>query len=119
MTDASDLRQQPLSRPPNPSYLKYSTVIGLFQQDDPETDPANFDYSKTNLGLINRSYPTDAEFDPDKRKTQWQRFEYYVRHLQRTGEGNITYKLLYMGRHGEGYHNVAEAFYGTEAWDVG
>lgn len=23
-----------------------------------------------------------------------------------------------MGRHGEGYHNVAEAFYGTPAWDV-
>lgn len=23
-----------------------------------------------------------------------------------------------MGRHGEGYHNVAEAFYGTEAWDA-
>lgn len=22
-----------------------------------------------------------------------------------------------MGRHGEGYHNVAEAFYGTAAWD--
>jgi broad specificity phosphatase PhoE len=22
-----------------------------------------------------------------------------------------------MGRHGEGYHNVAEAFYGTTAWD--
>jgi broad specificity phosphatase PhoE len=22
-----------------------------------------------------------------------------------------------MGRHGEGFHNVAEAFYGTEAWD--
>lgn len=22
-----------------------------------------------------------------------------------------------MGRHGEGYHNVAESFYGTPAWD--
>jgi broad specificity phosphatase PhoE len=22
-----------------------------------------------------------------------------------------------LGRHGEGYHNVAEAFYGTSAWD--
>ena len=30
----------------------------------------------------------------------------------------MQYKLLYMGRHGEGYHNVAEAFYGTPAWDV-
>lgn len=23
-----------------------------------------------------------------------------------------------MGRHGEGHHNVAEGFYGTDAWDV-
>jgi hypothetical protein len=30
----------------------------------------------------------------------------------------VQYKVLYMGRHGEGYHNVAEAFYGTPAWDV-
>jgi len=28
------------------------------------------------------------------------------------------YKVLYFGRHGEGYHNVAEAQYGREAWDV-
>ncbi len=29
------------------------------------------------------------------------------------------YTLTFLvGRHGEGYHNLAEAFYGTEAWDV-
>ena len=27
------------------------------------------------------------------------------------------YKLLFLGRHGEGYHNVAEKFYGRTAWD--
>jgi hypothetical protein len=26
--------------------------------------------------------------------------------------------VLFLGRHGEGYHNVAEAKYGTAAWDV-
>lgn len=30
----------------------------------------------------------------------------------------MQYKLLYLGRHGEGYHNVAEARYGTLAWDA-
>jgi broad specificity phosphatase PhoE len=30
---------------------------------------------------------------------------------------DVTYKLLYLGRHGEGEHNVAEAKYGTEKWD--
>lgn len=27
-------------------------------------------------------------------------------------------ELLYLGRHGEGYHNVAEAQYGTAEWDA-
>ncbi|KAL8955530.1 MAG: hypothetical protein Q9183_006608, partial [Haloplaca sp. 2 TL-2023] len=27
------------------------------------------------------------------------------------------YKLLYLGRHGEGYHNAAEKYYGTPAWN--
>lgn len=29
----------------------------------------------------------------------------------------MKYKLLFLGRHGQGWHNVAEAFYGTPAWD--
>jgi hypothetical protein len=51
-------------------------------------------------------------------KTQWQRFEHYVDHLTKTCGKTEQYKVIYMGRHGEGYHNVAEAFYGTQAWDV-
>lgn len=27
-------------------------------------------------------------------------------------------KVLFLGRHGQGWHNVAEAKYGTHAWDV-
>jgi hypothetical protein len=29
-----------------------------------------------------------------------------------------SYKVLFLGRHGQGWHNVAEAKYGTKAWDV-
>lgn len=29
----------------------------------------------------------------------------------------ISYKILYLGRHGQGYHNVAESRYGTQLWD--
>lgn len=29
---------------PSASYLKYSTVIGYFLQDNPATDPSTFDY---------------------------------------------------------------------------
>lgn len=71
-----------------------------------------------NFGLINRPYDTDKEFDPTSQKTQWQRFEHQVFRLNRQSGSHVQYKVLYMGRHGEGYHNVAEAFYGTPAWDV-
>jgi len=29
----------------------------------------------------------------------------------------VVYKVLYMARHGEGFHNVAESFYGTPLWN--
>lgn len=49
--------------------------------------------------------------------TQWQRFEAEVFRLNSLDKPKTQYKVLYMGRHGEGYHNVAESFYGTKAWD--
>jgi broad specificity phosphatase PhoE len=70
-----------------------------------------------NLGLINRGYPTDTFFDPDGTKTQWQRFEHYVRWLNSNSQDGETYKVLYLARHGEGWHNIQEAKVGTRLWD--
>jgi len=97
--------------------IKYSTVTGYFLQDEPSTDPNGFDYSTTSLGLIDRSYDTDTEFDPDHKKTQWDRFNYKLSQLNSKSDSNVQYKLFYMGRHGEGYHNQAETYYGTAGWD--
>jgi hypothetical protein len=30
----------------------------------------------------------------------------------------LTVLIRWTGRHGEGYHNVAESYYGTPAWNV-
>ncbi|MCJ1470962.1 hypothetical protein MMC07_009610 [Pseudocyphellaria aurata] len=98
-------------------YIKYTTVTGYFLQDDPATNGSDFDYTAENFGLISRAYETDPEFDPEREKTQWQRFEYQVYRLNRQSDSHVQYKVLYMGRHGEGHHNVAEALYGTPAWD--
>ncbi|KAJ9355533.1 hypothetical protein DTO027B9_3988 [Paecilomyces variotii] len=100
------------------SYLTYSTVPGFFLQDEPDTDPNAFDYVASNFGLINRTYDTDEEFDPHGDKPQWERFENKIRSLARDSGKGVHYKVLFLGRHGEGYHNVAESFYGTEAWDL-
>ncbi|KAI0009198.1 phosphoglycerate mutase-like protein [Xylariaceae sp. FL0662B] len=99
------------------STISYTTITGFFQQDDPATDPKSFDYTKSNFGLIERSYPTDGEFDPKGEKTQWQRFEHYVNALNHNATKDTQYKVLFMGRHGEGYHNAAESYYGTPAWN--
>ncbi|RHZ53665.1 phosphoglycerate mutase family protein [Aspergillus thermomutatus] len=99
------------------SHLRLSTVTGYFLQDEPTTDPDTFDYVASNFGLISRSYDSDAEFDPDGRRTQWERFEYLINKLNAESGPKTSYRLLYLGRHGEGYHNVAERHYGTEAWD--
>lgn len=37
--------------------------------------------------------------------------------MNSTCSESISYKVLYLGRHGEGSHNVAELKYGTKAWD--
>lgn len=41
---------------PTPKYLKYTTVTGYFQQDDPATDDRNFDY----VGNLNLAGSTIA-----------------------------------------------------------
>ncbi|RYP50002.1 hypothetical protein DL769_011014 [Monosporascus sp. CRB-8-3] len=99
------------------SLINYTSVAGFFQQDDPSTDASTFDYTESNYGLIDRSYPTDGEFDPNGEKTLWQRFEYYVNWLNQGADKNTQYKVLLMARHGEGYHNAAESYFGTPAWN--
>lgn len=73
----------------------------------------------TNLGLIPQAYDTDTtlENDTDNPPTQWQRLAHKLTTLNTTAPANTTYKLLYLGRHGQGDHNVAESTYGTAAWD--
>lgn len=70
---------------------------------------------KNNFGLIDRQYDTDSPAEVGL--SQWERFDRHVRHLIETAPDGVTYKVIYMGRHGEGVHNVAEAYYGTKAWD--
>ncbi|KAB8233055.1 histidine phosphatase superfamily [Aspergillus alliaceus] len=100
---------------PSDFHFKFSTVTGYFLQDEPDTDPENFDYVTSNFGLIPRNY--DTELDPEGHKTQWERFEHHLNRLNRDSSPDTQFKLLFLGRHGEGVHNVAERKYGTELWD--
>ncbi|KKY18944.1 putative gpi anchored [Phaeomoniella chlamydospora] len=100
-----------------PVHTNYTTVTGYFAQDDASTNASTFNYTTTNFGLLNRTYLGDKAFDPHNKKTQWQRFANEVTRLNRQSPANVQYKVLFMGRHGEGYHNVAQTYYGTPAWN--
>ncbi|KAA8571632.1 hypothetical protein EYC84_001626 [Monilinia fructicola] len=102
---------------PKVRHMEFRNVVGYFLQDDQNTDSETFNYTTTNFGLKNRTYDTDPEFDPERRKTQWERFENHVVKLNSQTPDNVRYKVLYLGRHGEGYHNIKETEVGKEAWD--
>jgi len=74
---------------------------------------------QTNFGLIEREYDTDVKL-PDRGRglTSWQRFEHKLAVMNAGAGPDVSYRLLFLGRHGNGYHNVAEQYYGVEAWDV-
>ncbi len=99
------------------SHLDYSTVSGLFLQDEPGTDPSSFDFKKHAFGIKPRSYPQDASSRNASELSQWQRFEQHLDFLKSNAPTGTTYRLLFLGRHGQGYHNVGEAYYGSEMWD--
>ncbi|KAL6705087.1 putative phosphoglycerate mutase pmu1 [Coniothyrium glycines] len=99
--------------PPRDFHFTYSVQKGYFMQSEQETDDKSFDFRKHNFGLINRSYPSDT----DTGSTLWSRFEAHVRNLQSQAAPHESYKVLFLGRHGQGWHNVAESKYGTKAWD--
>lgn len=107
--------------------FRYTTLEGYFLQDDPRTKAAEFDFMKTNFGLVQRPYDSDEDL-PDRGEgmTPWQRFQHHLTSLNNAarrkrheadGDSTTQYRLLFLGRHGNGYHNIAERYYGSEAWD--
>jgi broad specificity phosphatase PhoE len=98
-------------------HTTYSVVPDIFQQDSNTTNPSSFDFIASNFGLVNRTYPSDPSCPSDKKSTQWQRLAHYISTLNKKSPHNERYTLFYMGRHGEGFHNAAETYFGTPAWN--
>ncbi|KAK3174602.1 hypothetical protein OEA41_001848 [Lepraria neglecta] len=42
------------------------------------------------------TYDTDAPYDPERKKTQWQRFDHQVSQLNIQSADNVQYKILYI-----------------------
>ncbi|KIM58751.1 hypothetical protein SCLCIDRAFT_1054477 [Scleroderma citrinum Foug A] len=68
----------------------YETIVGYFIQDNPGPNATGT--------LLREALPA--------------RFGLIDDHP----ESHVRYKIFFLGRHGEGYHNVANAKYGDDAW---
>ncbi|KIP07162.1 hypothetical protein PHLGIDRAFT_35565 [Phlebiopsis gigantea 11061_1 CR5-6] len=88
----------------DPTYT-YTTLPGFFIQDDSDVVGSAVGALPPRFGLLDDS--------PDR----WAVFKAKIDELNRAG-GGAVYKVFWLGRHGQGYHNVAEAKYGMEAWDA-
>ncbi|KAE8231688.1 hypothetical protein CF326_g3291 [Tilletia indica] len=88
---------------PNAQLYTFTTLQpSLFIYDQADTDLVSLPAVAPNFGL--------------KEGTSWGDVVKEVKRLNEGGKGEV-YKLVYVGRHGQGFHNLAEAKYGTEAWD--
>lgn len=84
----------------------YTAVPGWFIQDSPDADPASIGPLPPRLGLLSDS------------PHRWSVLRARLDAVNAQDQGVAVYKLVFLCRHGQGVHNVAEAKYGTEAWDT-
>ncbi|CED82588.1 Predicted phosphoglycerate mutase [Phaffia rhodozyma] len=83
----------------------YSVVSDIFIQDSPTFNATDYNALNASFGLIDQS------------KDRWRNFQKKIHQLNQESDDLTSYKVIYMARHGEGYHNQAQAFYGDAAWD--
>lgn len=72
------------------SYWEFSIVPDIFKQSLDETDEATFDTIMNHFGII----------------PSWDEIINHLNTVNETNEENAQYKLLFLARHGQGYHNV-------------
>ncbi|EIN12161.1 phosphoglycerate mutase [Punctularia strigosozonata HHB-11173 SS5] len=85
------------------SRYSYEVIPGFFVHDAPLPEDTAL---PPRFGLVDES--------PER----WTTFVGRIGELQAQAEGEgAGVKVFWLGRHGEGYHNVGEAKYGTKAWD--
>lgn len=79
----------------------FETVPGYFKQLLEETDETQFNYFDEHLG----------------RMKPWPQIIGEISALNKKSPANVCYKLFLLGRHGQGYHNLANIKYGEIEWN--
>ncbi|GMF66967.1 unnamed protein product [Aspergillus oryzae] len=104
-----------------PSHYKFKLLPEFFvnYHEIARQSPNSKVTTQPSLGLIDQPYSETTNTQPDAEpKKPWERFAAYIRELNTENPDRVTYKVLYLTRHGLGVHNVFEAKVGKEAWNV-
>lgn len=101
-----------------PQHYKFTAVPGIFTSFSAAcaSDPSLKITTQPDLALLPGPYESDGPEDAGK--SQWGRFAGYVDFLNERAEEGVCYKVLYLTRHGKGWHNMVHERVGNEAWDV-
>lgn len=101
--------------------LEYSDAgRGIFAQSDPSTDDKTFNYLKSDFGLVlDGSWPALKAAVRDLNASCLEDYAERVDNCPLGGyeEHQVRYKVLFLARHGQGYHNLAIEIYGQKEWD--
>ncbi|KAK4652333.1 putative phosphoglycerate mutase pmu1 [Podospora pseudocomata] len=98
-----------------PKY-RFTAVPGYFKMEG--RGPRNEVPTMPGMGLIDQPYPTDEAFDPQRSKQPWERFVNLLNSWNESEKGKAAYKLIYVTRHGQGYHNAKESDVGSAEWET-
>lgn len=101
----------------------FSAVPGIFREFTPEDMPDGKLPTQPRLALLHQDYPPSsssivAPSTSEGYTQDWPRFAQHVRSLNKQAPDGVRYKVLYLTRHGVGYHNKKSTEVGVEAWDV-
>lgn len=78
----------------------FETVNGFFKQSEASTDDLRFNYATEDFG----------------RTKPWKEIMEELERLNKEAGENECYKLLFLARHGQGFHNVCVEKYGMSEW---
>ncbi|BGP36724.1 putative phosphoglycerate mutase pmu1 [Rhodotorula kratochvilovae] len=84
----------------------YTVVQDFFHQSFPNFNSTAFDPLTSSFGLLDRS------------TSRWRSFRRAIQRLNDEADKHTAYKVFFLARHGEGWHNVGERVHGTEEWDA-
>ncbi|KAI8454546.1 histidine phosphatase superfamily [Phakopsora pachyrhizi] len=72
-----------------------------------------------NKKIKNKKYGSNSSFGliDSSSNDRWKNFQSEIDQIIRNQPTNVAHIVLFIARHGQGYHNVAESKYGTPLWD--